>query len=147
MLGKYLSMGLEVRPIFTLSEAYTCPSPYTLNNYFCRHSNIIRLYIFFVVPFLHTQRSFGLQRLLLTLLILSFLPLLTPWHPLPFFLIPQLYRCRHRLPLLLKHELLGKLNSSGSWREKVCWRHVVVMVGAREKNIKKVKTRRQEGIG
>lgn len=90
------------------------------------------LYIYsFVVPFTHPRVLSVLPRLLLTLLILSFLPLLTPWHPRPPFSIAQLYRC-HRLPLLLKHELLGKLNSSGSWREKVCGRHVVVMMGAWE---------------
>lgn len=68
---------------------------------------------FFCRSFYTPKRSFGLSRLLLTLLILSFLPL----HPSPC-LIAQLYRCRHRLPLLLKHELLGKLNSSGSWTER-----------------------------
>jgi hypothetical protein len=53
-------------------------------NYFCRHSYIIRLYIFFSFRSFYTpKRSFGLSRLLLTLLILSFLPLLTPLGPPP----------------------------------------------------------------
>jgi hypothetical protein len=104
-------------------------------------------FLFFFRSFYTAKRSFGLSRLLLTLLILSFLPLLNPtWPPTPPCPIAQLYRCPHRLPLLLKHELLGKLNSSRSWREKGV-RETRSGDGGRTGGEQKVKTRRQEGIG
>ena len=112
-------------------SSYTCdnPQPSTPhNNYFRRHNDIIRLYIYILSFPLHIQEFFRFAKTAFDTFNFVLSPSSNPVAPAPFS-IAQLYRC-HRLPLLLKHELLGKLNSSGSWREKVCGRHVVVVMGA-----------------